>query len=339
MTLRGHRVRRLSALVLCGGALLLCAGTSEGANKGKRANPAVCDAALRSALNRSAGGRLREARELFRECARPVCGATVARQCTAHALDLEADIPTIVPVVTGDMGAPLIDVAVKADGELVASRLDGRGLPLDPGLHEVTFSTPELGVFASEKVMVVAGQRNRLIAVATRKAAPPPDPAPPSPAAVAPASAPSQKAAAAPLEHVASHREESETPAPAAATAEVLSTARAPKRGRSPLPFVIGGLGLASLGAGALLTVWGNQDNAAMSSCRPNCIPNDVTYVRQMYLAADITLGAGLAALGLAGVLFFTGRSASDNRPARAAYGVDVRPAPSGAVVSVRAVF
>ena len=238
------------------------------------------------------------------------------------------------PVVTDEGGAPLIDVVIKADGELLASHLDGRGLPLDPGMHELSFSTKDLGVFATEKVMAVQGQRNRLIAVATRKAAP---------AIAASASAPRENVTAEVEERASGGRENptppSEPTPPPQATTEPDSPAPAPRRGRSPLPFVIGGVGLASIGAGVLLTVWGNQDNAAMSSCRPNCIPNDVTYVRQMYLASDIALGAGLGAVALAGVLFFTGRSSSDHRPAQTAYGIDVRPAPSGGVVSLRGAF
>ena len=46
----------------------------------------------------------------------------------------------IVPIVTDNTGAALIDVKVKVDGEALTTRLDGRPLAVDPGEHEFAFS-------------------------------------------------------------------------------------------------------------------------------------------------------------------------------------------------------
>jgi hypothetical protein len=342
MMFRGSLGERIVSMGLCGAAAVLCAAPSKGADKGKRFSPNQCEASWRNAQTRIDTGRLREARELLSECARPACGAIYVRRCVARSAQLDSDIPTVVPVATDEAGAPLVDVQVKADGELVTARLDGRGLAIDPGLHQFSFSTPDDGVFAETKVMILEGQRNRPISVSLHRSGAP----------VAVASTPRQGAhdgsSAIQTDEATSGGSApdgaAERSGPAAAplaSSDVTTEAQPKKGGRSALPFVIGGVGLASIGAGALMTYWGNRDNAAMSSCSPNCVPADVLHIRQLYLASDITLAAGAAALGLATVLFFVKGSPRDERPARTAYAVDVGPAPAGAgaFASVKGAF
>src|SRR5262249_15802740 len=78
-------------------------------------------------------------------------------------------IPSVVPVVTDETGAPRVDVQVRIDGELVATQLDGRALPVDPGMHEFSF-TMDGNVIARQKLMILQGQRNRQIAATLRSA-------------------------------------------------------------------------------------------------------------------------------------------------------------------------
>jgi hypothetical protein len=81
-------------------------------------------------------------------------------------------------------------------------------------------------------------------------------------------------------------------------------------------------VGLAALGAGAALTYWGRRDNDLLARCAPYCSPASIDHIRQLYLASDIAIGTGVAAIGIAGVIF-----------------LDVRPAPSGAIASVAGTF
>jgi hypothetical protein len=329
--------------------VLLCASTSEGADKsdksdksdkGKRlAQPNQCEATWRDAQERSDAGRLRQARDLFLECARPMCGSVFVKQCVTKLTQLEADIPTIVPLATDEAGSPVVNVQVKADGEVVALKLDGRALPMDPGLHELSFSTWEHGVFATEKVMIVEGQRNRQIAVSFRKA----DAARAGVIAAAPGAVSSSAPDKSALEKGASDSSASVRPAsdvaPAAASHEASGGVLPARRGRSAFPFLLGGVGLASVGAGALMTYWGNKDNTALKSCSPNCASSDVAHIHELYLASDITFAAGAAALGLAGVLLLTGHSSSDGGPPRTTTGLAVQPTPSGAFASWTGTF
>jgi len=324
MKFRASPLQRIVSTSLCGAAAFLCAATSDGADRGKKAVANQCESTWRDAQARSDAGHLRQARDLFLECAKPSCGPVHVKQCMARLTQLQSDIPTIVPLATDDAGAPMVDVQVKADGEVMTLKLDGRALPMDPGMHELSFSTWAHGVFATEKVLIVEGQRNRAIAVSLREPDPPP---PPQKVAVEPTAAVRPAPDVAPV-------------APSAASQDAIAAALPKRGGRGALPYLLGGVGLASLGAGALMTYWGNKDNTALSSCSPHCAEADVTHIHSLYLASDVTFAAGAAALGLAGVLLLTGHSSSDSAPtAHAAYGFLVQPTPSGAFASVKAAF
>src|SRR5262249_49517833 len=88
----------------------------------------------------------------------------------ARFAQIQADIPSIVPVVTDETGATRDDVQVKMDGEILTSRLDGRALPVEPGNHDFSFEVGGLAV--SQKILMMEGQRNRQIAISLAKRAP-----------------------------------------------------------------------------------------------------------------------------------------------------------------------
>jgi len=273
-------------------------------------------------------GHLREARTLALQCARAACG-TLQRKCAASAEQLRTDIAWIAPVVTDEKGTPLVDVDVKLDQRPLTSRLDGRELAVDPGVHELSVTAkvgkwPGHEVSATRKIMIVQGQRGPLtIALSSSDDE---SSAPPAPSA----------SAAAPSAPAASEASETASPPePAHADAAPVATEH---RGLSAWPFVIGGVGVLGLGAGALLTYWGKSDNDALSACSPSCAPSSVDHIRRLYLAADISFGVGGAALGVAALLFATSHSGShEAAPSTAVF--DVRPTRSGAVASFQGVF
>src|SRR5256885_1377897 len=71
------------------------------------------------------------------------------QECIRRFAQLGNDIPSVIPVVTDAAGSPRVDVQVTMDGELLTSRLDGRSLPVDPGVHEFTFSADGGGTGAA----------------------------------------------------------------------------------------------------------------------------------------------------------------------------------------------
>jgi hypothetical protein len=326
---RSHLIPRNLSIGACGAAVLLCATTGFAKDKGA----AACMTIYKSAQDHQQAGQLREARDQLAICAKATCGG-LARKCAMEASQLDSDIPSIVPVVTDDSGVPVVDVQVKMDGASLTSHLDGRALAVDPGVHEFTFST-DRGVFATEKIMIVQGQRNRPITVSehapTRK--------------VAEKKAEPAGAAAPQTETKASASAPAPADAPPArsetATHEDAAPATSPGNGRSLLlPLVLGSVGVVGLAGGGLLTLWGRKDNDALSQCTPNCLPSSLDHIRALYIAADISFVVGVAGLGAATWLYLRPGASDEKPPAQAAsVRFDMHPTPSGAFASVRGAF
>ena len=310
-------------------------GTSapaRAAAKGKAGG--ACVVAYKNAQQLEKSAQLRLAHETLRGCVKASCGA-LRQKCMAQYAMLESDIPSVIPVVTDSAGAPRTDVQVTMDGELLTSQLDGRALPIDPGLHTFVFSA-EASVFATTKIMIAQGEHNRAISVSMRSpdkrgasiaaagrsvatgGATTDEPPPPAEPAPAPKKAPrpssTEAAYAEPAPTVASH-------------------------GSSVAPYVLGGIGLAGLGAYGMFTYWGKKDNERLSECAPNCRPESLDHIRKLYLVADISLGVGIVGLGAATWVALSAGSSKEKTPSESAYVVDVQPAPNGAYATVSGSF
>jgi hypothetical protein len=101
---------------------------------------------------------------------------------------------------------------------------------------------------------------------------------------------------------------------------------------------VLGGVGIAGLGAGALLTYLGRKDNDALATCSPDCPTSSLSRIRAMYVAADISLAIGGATLA-GSALFFLLSSRSEANPPKRALSVDVSPTRLGATAVVWGAF
>jgi hypothetical protein len=321
----------LSALIaLLGNARLAKSELDHPADRSKEER--VCMAAYRSAQDSEQSGQLREARASWATCAKAVCGDFLQKECASHFTQLGSDIPSVVPFVTDAAGEPRADVQLRVDGELFASQLDGRALQINPGLHEFAFST-QAGVFATQKLMILQGQRNRLVSASL-------------PAAnkrahkrIAMASdKPSHDGAPDPA---ASEQTGHDADDPWAAGETSAEGDRADgDSGRSlTLPLALAGAGLAAGGVGSLLVYWGRADNLQLSNCTPNCPKGSVDHIRRLYLAGDIAIGVGAAAVVAAYWTFALSRSNSEERPRRQAFLFDLQPARSGAVASLSGSF
>jgi hypothetical protein len=93
----------------------------------------------------------------------------------------------------------------------------------------------------------------------------------------------------------------SDPSAPEAANgADLTATATVPEQPRRPVPklaLALGGAGLVGVGGFALMTYWGRKDDSMLGKCSGTCSQGDVNHIHNMYLAADISLGVGVAAL------------------------------------------
>jgi hypothetical protein len=338
-----------------GAALLLCAkpGATEPGGKGKERR--ACENAYKNAVQLEQSAHLRQAKDLLLSCAKSSCGAVLRNRCVSRYTQLEADIPSVVPLVTTETGEPRVDVQVTMDGELLTPRLDGRALPVDPGLHEFAFNA-DGAVIGTQRVMIVQGQRNRPLNVSLRStdkhgSRPALGPAAGAGGADAKASldkpAPDRRAAEKPEREPPPEKAEPEKTAAKGPTESDPSETPPPDPPRSSgpgaLPYVIGAAGLAGIGGYGLFVAWGRKDNEQLAQCAPYCSPESVDHVRKMYLAADISLGVGIAALGTAATWLILGGSSSpspkDERTSRPRYVVDVRPSPAGGFATFTGTF
>jgi len=310
-----------------GAGIALCATRATSAPKANQPS-AACSAAFAQAREQEQQNHLSAARDTALSCSKAACGEQMALQCRTTFQRLENEAPSVIPLAVDDKGAPLVDVEVRVDGEAFTQRLDGRGLPVDPGLHEFAFQAPGRAPY-SEKLVILQGQRNRAISVTLRTSTPSAAAASASLVAVAP-----------PLAdvHSADRGEATGSPegqAPATSAATLAQTGPA----TSVWPFVIGGVGVASLGASLVFVTWGQHDNDLLDQCAPNCSGESVDHVKSLYLAADISLGVGVAALGVATWLYLSNSGDADPSEDRAGLTVDVNPIPSGAFASVAGSF
>jgi hypothetical protein len=159
-TLRGIRVGGAALLLVLAGAR----AHGEPARSQSSADARACQVAYQSARQKEQSGRLVEASQLFAQCSDETCGVPLWHDCITRSTQLSSAVPSVVPVVFDESGAARVDVKVEMDGQVIASQLNGRSIAIDPGTHQFSFSTPA-GVFASQKVTIAKGERNRALAI------------------------------------------------------------------------------------------------------------------------------------------------------------------------------
>jgi hypothetical protein len=312
----------------------------------------ACVDKYKTGLENEQAGKLKQARELFIGCAKASCGSPLRDECTTRFTQLSTDIPSVVPVVTDEAGNPQTDVEVRVDGERLASSLDGHSFLLDPGVREFSFSR-DGRVFATQRLMIVQGQRNRMVSVSTQPAAeattkrpakvkkpaasvavaaateaatppPPSEPVEPKVAPHEPDLAPRPKA-----------EQKSDAPQLNLASEETESSGGVPK-----LTYALSATGVAALGAGAMLIYWGRKDNDKLAGCSTdatNCPHSTVDHIHNLYLGANIAIGVGLASL--AGAYWAYAHNSAKESASHEAYRFDVQPTKSGAVASIGGSF
>jgi hypothetical protein len=185
---------------------------------------ADCLAASEKSIELRSKHRLRDARQKLLTCSQPACPNDIKQECLRRIPLVNQEIPTVVFDVVDADGQHLTAVRVLMDGaEVVAERLQGIAVSLDPGSHTFTFAVEgkpptviEQDILEGQKLQrlhIVLGPRG-----VTRA---PGGPAPRSPerppATEAPPHAP-------------------ESPAPGAATAPPETTAPASTRAETTVP-------------------------------------------------------------------------------------------------------
>ena len=102
---------------------------------------ADCLAANEAAIALGNQTRLRDERAKLLVCAATSCPTDVRAECARRVGELNVAIPTIVFEARDAAGKDLAAVRVTVDGELLAERLAGTALSIDPGTHTFAFET------------------------------------------------------------------------------------------------------------------------------------------------------------------------------------------------------
>ncbi|MET0791455.1 MAG: hypothetical protein ABW061_08030 [Polyangiaceae bacterium] len=136
-----------------------------------RADVASCAQAHASGQHEAKSGHPKAAAQLFASClASEGCPEAIRAECLEFARDNEKSLPTVIFAVSDAKGKDLVDVRVysaddpSAADELLAEKLDGRAVAIDPGEHHFKFVLAS-GDPISSDVLVREGEKNRIVSV------------------------------------------------------------------------------------------------------------------------------------------------------------------------------
>jgi hypothetical protein len=111
------------------------------------------------------------------------------------------------------------------------------------------------------------------------------------------------------------------------------------RRGSAVPALVVGGIGLAALGTFAVFGIQGLNAVDDLQRCEPNCAKADVSSARTKLIVADISLGVGLVALGVATYMFLTRPTIDPNVGGRTKLRFDAGPVAGGAAAGIGGSF
>jgi hypothetical protein len=104
----------------------------------------VCIDANEAAQRLIRAGSFADARPQIDVCLANACPEPVRKDCADLSKAMEQTMPKVSFDARDAKGAPVTDVKVTMDGRVIAERLDGTPLALDPGRHAFVFEAPGL---------------------------------------------------------------------------------------------------------------------------------------------------------------------------------------------------
>lgn len=234
---------------------------------------ADCESAISRGRALREKGQLKAASDLFIVCSQPSCPGSVSQECTTLFSETQKLRPSVA-LVAKDKDRQLVDARVLMDGELLAERLDGRAVLIDPGPHEFRFEVagrPPVVIQA----LIAEGEKNKVLVAEFSSS----DPAPPA------------------------------MPAPAVPAEQSGSSHRI-----TPGVYVLGGVAVvAAIGGTTLRLIADSEFRDLERTCKPYCTEDDKSPTKTKYVLSTVAFGVGAAALVSAGVMYLvTGHSRSN---------------------------
>ncbi|MDB4997939.1 MAG: hypothetical protein JWM74_5371 [Myxococcaceae bacterium] len=294
---RSPRVHRFSSgAAVAAVALVGALVVARPASGQEKLDKKECPGAAEKTQRLRSEGKLREAREQAVLCARAQCPGVIRKDCEPWLSEIDAALPTIV-VGAKDGGKDVIDVKVSIDGAPVATVLDGKSIAINPGAHTFRYER-EGSEPVEEKVVIREGEKARQVTVVF-------------PSKVVAKDEPKQK-------NLYDHSDEKQS-------------------GGSIVPGVIvGALGVAGIGSFFFFHLSAKSDlDELRGRCAPRCTDSELSDVNTKIIIADVSLGAGVVALGIATYLIISRPSA----PKSVQVGAGVAPTPGGAIGGISGSF
>lgn len=228
----------------------------------------ACALAYENSQEHRRGGAFSVARSELARCSQDDCPGFIRTDCVQWSKEAEAQQPSVLFAAQRG-GRDLTEVRVSIGDRVLTEHLPSPAVELDPGTYDIEFEAAGSAAIVRHAVLR-AGDKNLLIQVDL--AVPPESPAQPHAAFAAPRAA-------------------------GASSSD----------GQRAAPWVLLGVGAASLGAGVGFSAWGHSsENHLRAICAPNCTGAEVQPVRTKYLIGDLSLGVGLVSLSVAAYLFLS---------------------------------
>ena len=207
---------------------------------------------------------LLRARDQLTTCSRDECMTAIRKDCVAWLGEVNAAIPSIVVEAKGADGKETFDVRVSASDVVIAEKLSIKAIEFDPGTYALRFE--HAGATVEKEIVLRPGKKNKTVEVSFEK----------SPIA-------------------------STAPAPSGRERDA-SHAPAQQGTKSPVPWILGGVGVALVGVGGFfwLSAEGSRSDLESSNCAPNCDRGAVDDIKTQRLVGDILAIGGVVAIGAA---------------------------------------
>ncbi len=163
---RGSRLRSFFITTL--GAAALCAFDVSRVEAQESVAKRECLTQHEQSQVLKQASKLKSAREALLTCSRDVCPSFIRADCVEWLGQLDRSIPSVVPTAKVNKHDEF-NVRVSVDGQLAATRLDGKPIELDPGVHTFKF---ELAPWppVEQQILVAEGEKNRTVNVQFGKA-------------------------------------------------------------------------------------------------------------------------------------------------------------------------
>jgi len=259
---------------------------------------AACIAASEKAQSLRDDRKLLEAREQFLACARDVCPGAVKKDCADQVAALVSRMPSVVFRAKDKTGQDLVAVKVSVDGNVLSEQLDGRSVPLDPGVHTFRFETAGSEPI-EQKIVLAEGEHDRAVTA-----------------------------------NFGSGGLEGAGGGGAAGAAGGGALAAPQKRGAPIGAFIVGGAGLVAMGVGGVFYALAfSQKSSDEGTCAPpngsGCTQDEIDSIKTKLVVGDIVFYTGVAALA-GGIVWAVIHYASGGKESAATARFDVAPTAFG---------